>query len=418
MQLHCRYHPTRVPVLMCGNCSNTVCPDCVPFWPARGMPRCVTCRSEMEALGISEYVKPFWQCFDRFFKFPLKTENLVFILVSILLFMFVPVPDAKELVSPLGFVYRIIVWILFPSFVVAYFSAVAVKASDGNPEAPNISEAWTDGGFLVFFKAMIIIVVFSMAKGFSGSFLGAGFELFLTLFATLAIPASLILLFLEREISAAVNPGRIIGLMQAVGWPYLFLWGLVMMLFSGPDVVMSLPESFLKSIIFPTLALLANLYFGLVLFHLLGYVVYQYHYELGVALPREEIEGLRMTRSPQKAAILESELLIMEGKYHSAIHLLKRFIDDIESDDPKQDQVWLKLYELAQTVCKDRESVEIIEDYIHHLLTKDQSFKVVAILRNLLQKTPQFKFCDFSSPDPIEKFLRDEKEVELLIQLV
>lgn len=418
MQLHCRYHPTRVPVLMCSQCSNTVCPDCVPNWPSRGMPRCITCRSEMEQLGISEYVKPFWQCFDRFFKFPLKSKNLSFILASAFLFILIPFPDAKEMVTPFGFIFRIIVWILFPSFIVAYFSAVAVKGSDGNTDPPSMSKVWNDGGFLIFFKAMIILVLFSMITAFSGQAFGAGVEIILTLLATLAFPASLILLFLDREISTAISPTRIFGLMSAIGWPYMFLWGLVMMLTSGPDIIDALPDSFRQSLIFPTIAFLANLYFGLVLFHLLGYVVYQYHYELGVSLPGEEIEGLIQKRSIQKATILESELLIMEGKYHSAIDLLQKFIDEAPESDPKQEQLWLKLFELSQTVCGNKQSIQITEDYLHYLLTRDQSFKVVAILRSILQKTPQFKFCDFSSPDPIEKFLRDEKEVELLIQLI
>ncbi len=418
MQLHCRYHPTRVPVLMCSQCAVTVCPDCVPSWPEKGMPRCVSCRAEMEPLGISEYVKPFWQCFNRFFKFPFKAGNLQFVFLSVLILLIIPIPDAKELVTPLGFVFRIVVWLLFASFIVAYLSAVGIKGSDGNLEPPAVSEVWTDGGFLLFFKALIILFGFSTILKFALTLYGGNLFMVVFLLAAVALPATLTILFLEREISNAINPGRIIGLIQAIGWPYMFLCGLVIMLISGPQIVMSLPQKFLDSMIFPGLMLITNLYFGLVLFHMLGYVVFQYHFELGVSLPSEQIEGLRVKKTLQRAAILESELLIMDGKYGSAIQLLQKFISDLSKQDPKQDQVWLKLYDLARSVSKHQDYIDISEDYLQYLLFKQQSFKVVAVLRQMMQKTPQLKFCDFSSPDSLEKFLRDEKEIELLVQLL
>jgi hypothetical protein len=371
----------------------------------------------MEPLGISEYVTPFWQCFDRFFNYPFKSENLKFILICVLLLMFIPLPDAKEMVTPFSFIFRIIAWILFPSFIVAYLSAVAIKASDGNTQPPSIGKVWSDGGFLILFKALVVMMFFTLLLAFIGSTLGAGIKVFLTLFGALAIPAVMILLFLEREISAAINPNRIVGLMSAIGWPYMFLWGLVMMLISGPNIISSLPESIIDSLLFPYLALLVNLYFGLVLFYLLGYVVYQYHYELGVALPGEEIEDLRKPLSAQRATILESELLIMEGKYHSAIDLLQKFISQHDADNPKLDQVWLKLYEISLVVCDQSQASKITEDYIHFLLNRQQNFKIIAILRSILRKNPEFKISDFSAPDPIEKFLRNEQEIELLKQL-
>ena len=418
MNLHCRYHPTRTPVLMCGQCSVTVCPDCIPNWPARGYPRCVSCRSEMEPLSISEYVKPFWQCFDQFFKFPFKASNLKFIFFTFLFFLIVPLYDAKEYVNPLEAIYSIVMWIIFPSFIVAYMSAVAIKASDGNPAPPEISESWKDGGFLILFKAVVIVLIFRSLLASTLIFMGGAVASILSMLIALAFPATLMLLFLERKISVAIHPGKVVGIIQAIGWPYMFLWGLVMILIAGPETLMSLSGEGIHLKILPTLALLSSLYFGLVLFHLLGYVVYQYHYELGVSLPSEELEGLRKSISPQKAILKESELLVMDGKYHSAIDLLQRFILQNPDQESKQDQLWLKLFEISQIVCKQKQSIEITEDYIHYLLTRNQNFKVVAILRSLLQKTPQFKFCDFSSPDSIEKFLRDEKEVELLIQLI
>lgn len=400
---------------MCYQCSSTVCPDCIPVWPDRGMPRCVTCRSEMEQLGISAYVKPFWQCFDQFFKFPWQKGNLLFMLLALAIFIiFVPVPNAKEMVTPLQFIYRILIWILYPSFIVAYFSAVAVKASDGSSEPPEIMRVWSEGGFSLLFKALVVISVFSIALGVIKMIIGPTAGFMLTFVGATFFPASIMLLFMEREIGAAVNPGRILSVIQAIGWPYAFLWALVMMLISGPEILYSLPEHIYQSKIYPLLFLMVNIYFGLVLFHMLGYVVYQYHYELGITLPDEGVESLNMSRTPQKAVLIEAELLIMDGNYESAIKLLENFL----KTQPNHEKVQQKLFNLAMETTKGDEQLGIAENYLFYLITLNQGFKVVASLRQLINYHPELSFNYFNRRDELEQFLEKEQEEELIKKLL
>ncbi len=414
MEFHCRYHPTRSAVLMCYQCATTVCPDCIPVWPDRGMPRCVSCRSEMEQLGISDYVKPFWQCFDRFFNFPWQKGNLIFMALALAIFVvFVPVPDAKEMVTPFEFIYRIIIWILYPSFIVAYFSAVAVKASDGSSEPPEIMKVWSNGGFSLLFKALVVISVFSMGLALIKMVIGPTAGLILTFIGAIFFPASIMLLFMEREISAAVNPGRILSVIQSIGWPYAFLWGLVMMLISGPEILYSLPEHIYQSRIYPLLFLMVNIYFGLVLFHMLGYVAFQYHFELGITLPNERIESLNAPRAPQKAVLIESELLIMDGNYESALKLLENFLQK----QPRHEKVQQKLFNLTMAVTKGDRQLAVAENYLFYLISMEQGFKVVASLRQLMHYHADLNFQHFIRCDELKKFLQKEQEMDLIEKL-
>ncbi len=414
MELHCRYHPTRAPVLMCYQCATTVCPDCIPSWPAKGLPRCITCRAEMEQLGISDYVKPFWQCFDRFFSFPWKKNNLLFLFSALTFFLiFVPLPDPENLVGPLAFIYRLLVWIFYASFIVAYFSAVATKASDGSSEPPEIMKVWKDGGFSLLFKALFIISLFSMALGFLKFAIGPTAGLLLTFVGAIFFPAALMLLFMEREINVAIHPGRIAAVIQAIGWPYVFLWGLVMILISGPEILNSLPAHVFQSNIFPYIFLTVTIYFSLVLFHMLGYVVYQYHFELGVALPHESVESLNKPRTLQKSVIIEAEILIMDGHYESAMKLLEGFLEKY----PTHENVQQKLFATALVTANKKSQLIVIENFLSYLISTKQGFKVTSTLKQFLRIHTDLGFDDFVKGEELKEFLQQEKENMLISQL-
>lgn len=412
--LKCRYHPTRMPVLMCYQCSNTLCPDCVANWPKTGYPRCNICRAEMEPLGISHYVKPFWQCFDRFFKFPFVKENVLFIFLSVIVFAILVPPWNEAGPYSVGHAfYRMLIWSIFPGYIVGYFSLVAMKASSGASNPPQISEVWSAGGFSILFKSLLIIAIFYFSLDLVKFAIGPTAGVIFSILGALLFPASLILLFMEKEVSAAINPGRIIGLVNAIGWPYSFLWALVMMLMSSPDMLNELPTHIQQTDVFRYLALLVNLFFGLILFHLLGYVVYQYHHELGLTLPSDQLEDINQPRSHKKAVMIEAELMIADGNYQSALRLLGDFLKNNSNHPSVQD----KYFELALLTQNRDEKMEVTESYLEYLIQSEQNFKAIAILRKLKKNMPDLSIEYFVKPQELQKFLIAENEMELLNSL-
>ncbi len=413
MELHCRYHPTRVPVLMCSQCSNTVCPDCVPEWPDRGNPRCVSCRAEMEPLGIIEYIKPFWQCFDRFFNFPFKKGNLIFLGLVFILSFLLPGIDEESKVTGFGFIFKLLTWVLFPSFIVAYLSAITIEASEGKDEPPNIASIWKDGGFSLFIKAIMTIWIFAIIFGLVSSFFGAALAGLFLLFGALAFPAVLMLLVMEKEVRSALDFRRIISIIQSIGWPYMFLWGFLMMLISGPDILTDVPEYVWNSGLFVRFVILLHVFFGMVMFHLLGYVAYQYHYELGIDLSGEQMESIKDNKRNVHPVLVESELLIVEGHYHSAKELLEKTL----KENPQQEMLWRKLFALSELTFAFEETLKVAGDYMKHLSENNQNSKIVQIVRKLIRNKPGLKLTDFKAPEEIKKLLEEQEEIELLIQL-
>lgn len=413
-ELRCRYHPTRLPVVICSQCSNTLCPDCIPRWPKSGYPRCQICRAEMEPLGISQYVKPFWQCFDRFFKFPFLKDNLLFIFITLLFYgIFVPPWHESGQFSVSYAFYRMVIWALFPSFIVGYFSLVAVKATSGAFSTPKISEVWSAGGFSLLFKSLIIISFFYFSLDLIKFSIGPTAEIILSILGALLFPASLILLFMEKEMTTAINPSRIFGLVNAIGWPYAFLWALVMMLVSSSDILNNLPDNIHSSGLYPYIVIMVNLFFGLILFYLLGYVVYQYHHELGLSISHDNIELLNQPKSERKALMIEAELLIAEGNYQSAAKVLQ----DALKKNSNQERLHEKLLNLSLLTLEQSEQLDAVENYLVYLINSQQNFKAIGIIRKFLKHMPDLTIQHFNRTSEIEEFLQSENEMDLLKQI-
>src|SRR5690606_21680528 len=78
-----------------------------------------------------------------------------------------------------------------------------------------------------------------------------------------------------------VNPMSWVSLMLAVGWPYLLLWLCTQLIAAGPVYILGWSASVLPEVaIIPSVTLLVA-YFSLVLYTMLGYVLFEYQHELG-----------------------------------------------------------------------------------------------------------------------------------------
>ena len=220
-------------------------------------------------------ITPFWQRLPLFFRYPLHPEPLLYMLVlslATLLTFVAPLP------SPLDFlVVHFFVWLAFIRY--AYKTLDQTAQGLLTPEQHQLHED-KDRANLPY-KQFAIFVVVAFILGFAAKAGGLVFGAVL-IFSVLSLPASVMILAITRSFRAGLNPLVAVGMMRTIGMPYLGLCAFLLLLSASQQALQMLLMPRLPGwLIMPAMNLVA-MYFTLIMFNLMGYVVYQYHHLLGV----------------------------------------------------------------------------------------------------------------------------------------
>lgn len=231
-------------------------------------------------------ITPFWLRLPKFFRYPLHVEPLSYMLVlslATLLGFVLPVPAPLDhLLVHLG------VWLAFIrySYKVLDQTAQGLLTPDqhklrADPERVNLP-------YKQFGIFMVMGFALGLAEAVGGLALGV-----VTVFTSLAVPASVMILTLTRSFWAGLNPLALLSMMRLIGLPYLGLCAFLLLLTASQQTLgMLLLPLFSGWLVLPVLNLVA-MFFTLIMFNMMGYVVYQYHAALGVsvhAATRPEVE--------------------------------------------------------------------------------------------------------------------------------
>ena len=220
-------------------------------------------------------ILPFWQRLPLFFRYPLHFEPLAYMLVlalATLLAFIVPLPSPFDLLVVLFGV-----WLAFIRY--AYKTLDQTAQGLLTPDQHQLHEDKERANLP--YKQFAIFMVVAFVLGFAAQAGGLVFGAVL-IFSVLSLPASIMILAITRSFRAGLNPLVAVGMMRTIGMPYL---GLCAFLF-----LLSASEQALQMILMPRLPgwmLLpamnfVTMYFTLIMFNLMGYVVYQFHHLLGV----------------------------------------------------------------------------------------------------------------------------------------
>lgn len=221
-------------------------------------------------------ITPFWQRLPRFFLFPLQPGMLLFLLaiaLASLLAPILPVPKPFDLILTEG-----LIWLaaLRHAFTVMDRTSAGLLTADEQAQAlaepERVNLPWKLLAILMVWGTLLGVL-----EGFSASLAWIG-----NLFFSIAFPASVMALSATNSLLRALSPLLWISIMGQVGKAYLALVFFLALLSSGGGIVVPLLMPLLGGWLTLPLLNFVFLYFNLVMFNMMGYVLYQYHRELGV----------------------------------------------------------------------------------------------------------------------------------------
>lgn len=240
-------------------------------------------------------ITPFWHRIPRFFQYPLRPPALWALLgatgLGVVLAMIPIIGPLAMLVLTLA--------------VMKYAYEILAETAEGYLEPPPLNNDRSGTGLIIPLKQFAIYFLIGLLVVLSAQSFGSAAALLVAVLALVLLPASIIVLATTASLGAAINPLLLAQMVQRIGWPYAALYGMLVLLYVGSGAVVGLLAGTLPGVLLYAVSLIAGYYFTFVMFHLMGYAVYQFHMELDF-LPEAIIE------SGEGEPTLDDELALFE----------------------------------------------------------------------------------------------------------
>lgn len=371
-KIYCKYHRQTPARWMCPSCKTHFCQQCAKP-PAKGAADwlCPLCRGGLAGIGIGNAIPPFWERIPQFFLYPAKFDNLVHI--SLL--------SLASLATFLPFVGLLVPVLVFLALM-KYAYVLLEHTALGNMDPPTTGLATHNGSP---YKQYVIFLLMFVVVGIVTALLGRFAGILAYAAVVFAIPASVMVLAMSGSLLFAVNPANVLRLITGVGWPYCLLYFFLLLLSSGSGM--------LTGFLLPVLPLAASLvvltftfcYFTLIMFHMMGYVVYQYHEELGLEGVKEY--QVKPAKPEPKVDELTAEIniLISEGRFDEAKTRLKK-----ELRHSGNSEHFSRYHKLLLLGDDTQELARHGQEYISLLLAKGQANNALSVFAECLARVPGF----------------------------
>ncbi|MCF6317963.1 MAG: DUF4013 domain-containing protein [Proteobacteria bacterium] len=369
---YCKYHPVVAATYQCTNCHTFNCDDCCHYTGRSSQASCYLCRNELSSLGVSNNVTPFWRRLQESFTYPVNFE-------SILLIIGLAVLSTIANYMPFSF----LISLLLTSALLKYSFSCLENTSHGVLEAPDVTQAY-GGGFGLALQVIFMVIAILGIIWVTNYFLGSMLASLVAIVLIAGFPAMIINFAMTENFIQALNPMSMLRMMASIGLPYGLLLAFILIMSGSVGVIsqfighdFSLVSSILQSIV--------SNYYTIVVFHMMGYMIYQYQDELGI----ERISIVRNNKS--RKSLLEDNLshidiLLKEGKLEEAIVLY----DEVILSNPEEKNLKSNFFELLLVTKSSKELDRFAPKYFDYLLQSNSEDKLPISYQRVIKVNPKF----------------------------
>lgn len=266
-----------------------------------------------ELFTREERIEPVWNVLPQFFRYPFKPDVLPTLL-------FISVGSLLTIIPVLGIIAWLMLWAML--FKISY--EILTSTASGHMDGPPSVMQMSDG---IMFKHIGLLIILAMGYVVVARLTGSPLMAYLLgLILLLAIPAAMMTLAMTQSLVAALNPATWLTIMRTTGMAYLLTSAfLLLMLFSQAWVErLLLPVVGNSFFLFNMVSWFISAYFMATSFHLMGYLLYQFHDELGIAETAPERRDAAPAEHP---LISQASELVHDGRADEAVGILEQQIN-------------------------------------------------------------------------------------------
>lgn len=376
---YCKYHPLQAATYYCPQCRINNCDSCSDEGRQREQIQCFLCGNALQSLGSGQQAEPFWRHFEQSFRYPMN-RNAAGLIIG------VAVLSVMASFIPFGFV----LVLLLNSIQIKYAFSCLKNTANGNMVPPDITTAYGGGLTLLLRLLLLLALAFTPVFGI-GWLLGYKAASLFGILTITALPAIIILFAMNDNLAESLNPAAVLGLISAIGLPYGLLLAIIMIMIASVDVISSIipPSLGLSALILQSLV---SNYYTIVLFHIMGYMIFQYQDALGFTARADHGEAYQQRPEAEKI-LAYCQILVKEGEYEMA---LQQFANGLKQF-PQNDALHSHRFELTLALVNKQQAdsitalKETADAYLFFLFNNQQAHKLTGIYRRIIKAVPDYQ---------------------------
>lgn len=371
---YCNYHPAEPATYHCPQCQIDCCDQCVDDSDIEHGIRCLKCHGEMALLAAEHRVTPFWRRLQESFRYPLNAQSLVLIAAVSVVTTLTSMAASAQLVA-------FIINLAATGVMVKYSFLCLQETSAGHLEAPDLTEAY-QGGIALVFRLMVMLFLMGAAVFGVAVFVHPSLAGLLGFYFIIAFPASLIQFAISEDMIAALNPLNSFRLITAIGLPYGLLIALILVMVGSVGVIHQL-IGYEFSVVALSLQAMASNYYIVVMFHIMGYMLFQYQGRLGYsAREHGDVAG----RSEEAVTLAHLDMLLKEGRYDA----LREGYNKAFERFPSSKALYARYFDFLVQAKNPTWLSEFAERYLRFLLQQGHSELLGQTYRTTRTVLPKF----------------------------
>lgn len=384
--MFCDYHPQKRAVWYCPSCDLDFCESCVEvrvveqYGKKKKIYFCPKCDTKAQRHSAENTIVPFWNMLPKFFLYPFHLRILV--LMTVLSFSGVLFSKG----GLFSFLMRVAIW----GVLVKYSFAVLKYTAKGSLRPPKIDQETISNEFGIVFKQVGIYLAIGYAGIKITQIAGVSMGVVFGGLAILSIPSMIIVLVATNSLVHALNPILFVSMALRIGWGYLLMFLFYTLLGSAPWILGQYIISYIPAQLQFFLFSMAKSYYIIISYHLMGYVVYQYHEEIGYEVEFEEEDSTAREGAseddPQERLMERTNMLVKDGNLDEAIQMIKEETKGHLSNIALSE----RYYGLLKMRERTSEMLEHAKSYLDLLAREDRKDRLCDIYRECVSHDTKF----------------------------
>ncbi|MEQ8035208.1 hypothetical protein [Xanthomonas sp. WHRI 6106] len=313
---------------------------------------------------------PFWTRIPAIATYPLRGSALYALIALTLCSALLVLPG----------ILKLLVMGVLGMATYTYAFDILRHTADGQADAPRL-------GYNSFDSAVLRLILLAIALGIvigAAAVVAGPFGLTIAYVATLLLlPGMLISLAIDGSLRRALNPAVSLDMAMRIGWPYLAAYGLLYVIQGSGTAAAFIALTYLPPIVREATTLVASIWALFASFHLMGYLVYQYHEALGYTPNGGDVQE---RADPDQRLLDEAEHHVREGHTDEAFQAVRGAV--------RSRAVSLAVHELYQRLLRQHHRSDELHEhtrhYINRLLQEKQERRALALQREALDSDPAF----------------------------
>ncbi len=375
MKITCTYHPKEEAKWFCPSCKLMHCEECSSkkkvggYSSTKDLRFCMSCGHPLESKFGLPRIEPLIKRLPQVLAYPVKPNPFFLMLfLSILSFM------AFKL-SPYGIVIAVVLWAIWLKYSISALNLTL----QGNMIPPDLQSESESGELGMLFKQILLLY----PLGFIGYFIytHSGIVQATAYFMLMAfmIPALLISLVVYDSLVKTLSLASVVRIPLKIGPPYVYLCLFVVCLVGGISYMSMNIFQYVPENRFVFLTVMLSNYLTLIIYHMIGYLIYRHHekLEFETSYSRkmgDKIEAVRMKPSV-RTLYNNVNKLIKEGHIQEAAGLLSDNIKSVHDSS----EIAERLYNLQMMLKQKDELLSNAPVYLNHLYINDRIDKLVEV---------------------------------------